>query len=445
MDRFVDSTGQPGPAMWEVGHYLEGEEQFPVSGVSWYEAAAYAEFVGKSLPTLHHWVAAAGPNDSALLIPQSHFGGEGPQPVGQSGALSKWGGYDMAGNVREWLWNSSGDQRHNLGGAWSDNTYLFTFANVQSPWDRLATNGFRLAQYPGGAEVDGSWAEIPLLARDFTEVEPVSDEVFELYRSQFDYDSAPLDARVESERSFPYFTAQLVSYSGVGWGRIEGILLIPEGIAPPYQTLILFSGTASVYSGAIDLEGSGVPPLAVDLTRSGRAFFLPVLRGTYQRQDDVDTTWPNETRRYVDYVRSWVSEFKRSVDYLESREDIDMNKLAYFGTSWGGRMGAIIPAVEPRLSLAILYSGGLASGTAQPEVDQVNFVTRVNVPTLMLNGPYDSIEPVDEAQLPMLRLLGTDPEHKQRIEIEGAGHILPRIPVVRESLRWLGEYFGPTN
>ena len=55
---FVDRTGQPGPSTWEFGDYPEGQDDHPVSGVSWFEAAAYAEFRGKSLPTIYHW---AGP------------------------------------------------------------------------------------------------------------------------------------------------------------------------------------------------------------------------------------------------------------------------------------------------------------------------------------------------------------------------------------------------
>jgi len=72
-------------------------------------------------------------------------------------------------------------------------------------------------------------------------------------------------------------------------------------------------------------------------------------------------------------------------------------------------------------------------------------VTRVTIPVLMLNGPFDAIEPVDEAQLPMLRLLGTPDELKRRVEIPGAGHGLPDIPVMRESLAWLDEYLGPVR
>ena len=39
---FVDKTGRQGPANWEAGTYPDGQENHPVTGVSWYEAAAYA-------------------------------------------------------------------------------------------------------------------------------------------------------------------------------------------------------------------------------------------------------------------------------------------------------------------------------------------------------------------------------------------------------------------
>ena len=44
-----------GPATWELGTFPDGQADYPVGGVSWYEAAAYAEFADKRLPTVFHW------------------------------------------------------------------------------------------------------------------------------------------------------------------------------------------------------------------------------------------------------------------------------------------------------------------------------------------------------------------------------------------------------
>ncbi|HZZ27813.1 MAG TPA: formylglycine-generating enzyme family protein [Pirellulales bacterium] len=55
---FTDQTGEPGPRFWKDGRYLPGEERLPVVGVSWYEAVAYARWVGKRLPTDAEWVKA---------------------------------------------------------------------------------------------------------------------------------------------------------------------------------------------------------------------------------------------------------------------------------------------------------------------------------------------------------------------------------------------------
>jgi hypothetical protein len=54
MSLFVDKTDRNGPSAWEAGDYQKGEDNYPVGGISWYEAAAYAEFEEKSLPTYYH-------------------------------------------------------------------------------------------------------------------------------------------------------------------------------------------------------------------------------------------------------------------------------------------------------------------------------------------------------------------------------------------------------
>ena len=79
---FHDATGRPGPAGWELGDYPSGQADFPVTGVSWYEAAAFARFSGKALPSIFHWSRAAMQNLSGSVVPLSNFAGKGLAAVG---------------------------------------------------------------------------------------------------------------------------------------------------------------------------------------------------------------------------------------------------------------------------------------------------------------------------------------------------------------------------
>ena len=220
-------------------------------------------------------------------------------------------------------------------------------------------------------------------------------------------------------------------------------VFVPKHVQPPYQAVVFFPGSGAIRGGTIH-EPPGLWNLILFTVKTGRVLVWPIYKGTYERQEGLASTWPTETHQYSDYVTAWVQDLRRTIDYLETREDIDRDKLAYLGVSWGGRMGVIILAVEDRLKAAVLWSGGLASGKARPEVDQINFVSRVRIPVLMLNGRYDSIEPYEAAQLSMYRLLGTPEADKHHIVYE-SGHRLPQNEFVKETLNWLDRYLGPVE
>jgi hypothetical protein len=60
VSRFTDRTKRPGPRDWEDGNFAPGRADHPVVGVCWYEAMAYARWVGKWLPTAAQWQKAGG-------------------------------------------------------------------------------------------------------------------------------------------------------------------------------------------------------------------------------------------------------------------------------------------------------------------------------------------------------------------------------------------------
>jgi dienelactone hydrolase len=445
MARFTDRTGRPGPATWEVGSYPEGGGDLPLSGVSWYEATAYAEWAGKSLPTIFHWNRVAFTVASARIVPLANLAGKGPVPVGSTKSMNRFGVYDLAGNVREWTWNASGrgEGHFILGGGWNDPDYAFVDAYAQPALDRSPTNGFRCIRV---LEQDTNLPQLQRRIdrpfRDFRAEKPVSDRVFAHYLRQFAYDKTPLDARIEEEKTMPSGVRQKITFNAAyGRERMMAYLFLPPAGKPPYQVVVVFPG-----SGGIDTRSSKSLDLGrVDfLPKSGRAVVFPIYKGTYERGGDLHSDYPAETTFYKDYVIMWGKDLARSIDYLETRKDIDAGRVAYYGLSWGAALGAILPAVEKRIKANILYVAGLNFQRALPEVDEINYVTRVTQPTLILNGELDFFFPPETSQRPMFELLGTVAKNKKRLVFPG-GHSVPRTEQIKESLQWLDRYLGPVE
>jgi iron(II)-dependent oxidoreductase len=177
---FTDETGQPGPRYWRDGKFPPGKEDHPVVGICWYEAAAFARWVGKRLPTDPEWVKAGtwpvatevgrpiqrrhpwGDAMDRRLVNLWGNGVNGTIPVTASPGSSSVGGVQqLIGNVWEWTnstfgnWEPPGKKIETAmplksirGGAYD--TYFDLQANCQfqsgeSPLSRRHNIGFRCA------------------------------------------------------------------------------------------------------------------------------------------------------------------------------------------------------------------------------------------------------------------------------------------------------------
>ncbi|MBI4727614.1 SUMF1/EgtB/PvdO family nonheme iron enzyme [candidate division TA06 bacterium] len=172
------------PYWWSTGNYNSGTAfpNHPVMGVSWYEAYAFCNWAGGSLPTEAQWEKAARGTDSTNYWPWgsawdaskcNSYENVSPDtftyssPVGFfSAGQSPYGVYDMAGNVLEWVndWYQSdyysvspasnptgpttGTYRVLRGGSFyvSDGNCRVAYRTVYAPDNRYLSIGFRLVR-----------------------------------------------------------------------------------------------------------------------------------------------------------------------------------------------------------------------------------------------------------------------------------------------------------
>ena len=437
--RLRDATGRAGPAGWELSAYPSGQDDLPVTGVSWYEALAYAAWAGKELPTLYHWRRAAPNGIYSDILEYSNFSNKQVAPVGTYKGIGEYGTYDMAGNVREWCLNVVGDRRHILGGAWNQPNYMYQQSDALDPFDRSPTNGIRTIKRVSADPVpEALLRPVVSVTRDYTREKPVPDAEFEIFRRLYDYDRTDLRAVVEStDASHADWRVERITYGAAyGGERIIAYLFLPKRGTPPYQTVVYFPHSGGEYLRSF--EQSEMNYLGFVL-KAGRALFFPMYKGTYERRLERPPDGING-RRDLGIAR--IKDLQRSVDYLLTRPDIDGDRLAFFGVSLGARLGATSLAIEKRFKAGVLWSGGFRTTvTPAPEIDEINFAPRVRTPVLMLNGDQDFAFPQETSQKPMFQALGTPAAHKKWTVYPG-GHVFPFARIIKDTLDWLDQYLG---
>jgi tRNA A-37 threonylcarbamoyl transferase component Bud32 len=415
--------------------------------------AQYRAFIaaGKSLPTIFQWEKAArdGRFSHALgmvmpwgmLIPgetntpRANFEGQSAAAVDSfEFGLSPYGCFNMAGNVKEWCRNEITGGYTATGGSWEDPIYLFADYGAFSGFYSSGALGFRCVRNLAGAASAQGAMKIDLAER--TPVfNPVPEAAFRNFLRFYQYDKKPLQAKVVETAETADWTREKVLFNGVDAERMIAYLFLPRRASMPYQCLNFIPHSGVLLGGVHTAEAAEY--IFAPHLKSGRAVLAVVPKGAKEREWPLGYVRPEiGTVKYRELVRRYVTEFSLGLDYLETRDDIDMSKIAYVGVSWGAQgPGLICPVVDKRYRSVIWIGSAVDQEDMEklPEANPINFAPYLKPPKLLLQGKYDENAPMEIYARPLYELLR---EPKKLVLVEG-GHFPPleaRVSVINKFL-----------
>ena len=438
---FVDSTGSPGPAHWVNGNYPEGRGNFPVHSVSWFEASAYARFRGKELPTAVHWRWASHAADE-LVIPHSNFSGKGTDPRGKNRGIGYRPIFDTAGNVSEWTQNGFEDAAGKCccGGSWDDRHYVYRHRIAMPPETRSNKIGFRCMQvveeYPNQLLND-----VKAKRYQVVEAGKVTDELFSAYQSMYAYDqNRDLGQEVISNDLHPelseYREENIQINTAYNSEKLTIAMLFPREEKSVFHPILFIPGADSQRMPAYDSTSNGAGGRIVkELLKTGRVIITANYQGLFDRSE-IPKDSGLARREWLIQVTKDVS---RMIDFLETRDDIDLTKLTYFGSSMGAFTGVCPLAMDSRFKAGVLLVGGAVWWDVPNEINPTALAPFITTPILMINGEFDNVFPLETSARPLYELMGSE---DKELKLYPSSHSIDINLFVPYMDNWLKERFG---
>lgn len=444
MKRFVDQTGNPGPASWIGGRFPEGMELYPVSGISFFEAAAYCRFRGKRLPTIVEWRKAISSCTKWALVARSNFASDGPEICGANSGVSRFNIRDLGGNVREWC--SSVNQNGSgfiLGGSW-ENTRQVIHQNVAvDRWDRAIVNGFRCckdrsetAKTQADRRQADTYMSTPIKRR--TQIPATLAELNALHKYDRSKLTEPRGNQIQNarlaERRVTYAIAQLNAPYDQKHFLLH--LFAPAEVRKRLPCVVVlsdlqwFSDLTTGSSPAMMIKTESLVDIAALVSQGGVVLCIPEfsnktprrLEGNGEKALGIPGNGNKKELPPHSIIRA--KHVMRSLDYLASRTDLDSNQFFLLGIGDHGADAVRLLALDDRFQAGSLIATGYKKqsrlglrldATKQKVPDVYHYAPHARQPLLMINGAYDLEYPELTCQKPLFNELGSAVKEKIKI------------------------------
>ncbi len=255
--------------------------------------------------------------------------------------------------------------------------------------------------------------------------------------AQFGYDaSAPADLVERGSSLDGALSVRDIEYGSPKGGRAHAYLITPQTSAPA-PAMVFIAGSNQrrddIRAEALSIARRGVVALVLEQSQIAAAR-AQIWTFTAQDRDEAIQT---------------VVDARRAIDLLVARTDVDRTRVGFYGFSYGAWLGAITAAVDQRVSLVVLRSGGpqilteIARSSARaltPEyralmatVDQMSYAPSIGGPVLVQNGSRDTTYTAEQMRAWQDRIGGV-----KTVKNYDAGHTLDAAANA-DALSWIAE------
>jgi dienelactone hydrolase len=275
-----------------------------------------------------------------------------------------------------------------------------------------------------------------------------SNDFFETNRQLFEYDrEVPLDIQEVSSRIEDGLSVIEITYASPKGGRVPATLIVPQETGP-------FAGL--VMQRSMELE------FGMRYAHYG-AVVIYVDPPSFRPHD----TGPRGILAFTEQDREeqiqLIIDLRRAIDLLMARPDVDPERIAYLGVSYGGAMGGLLAGIDHRLQACVLIvgDGGFVTHETNPEnltmplneffddykawiddmwpIEPIHYVNHASpTPLLFQNAVRDQYVNVEDA----IRYQDTASEPKHIIWYDSEHWPLPD-EVIMDNATWLQQFIGP--
>src|SRR5688572_18802310 len=267
-------------------------------------------------------------------------------------------------------------------------------------------------------------------------------------RNLFAHVNAPLNLQQVVESTSNGVEVSAISFSSPDGGSVTGLLFDPvnrSGLRPGMVLMHGLPGNARQMAGVGQLLAEhGAVAIAIDAPFARRGG-QPVRFSPEDRAEQIQL----------------IKDLQGAVDVLRAQPNVDDERIAYLGISYGGAMGALFVGIERRIKAAelVVGDGGLVSHFIGPEdsnqmaglpcatrlnwfqamapIEPIRFVGHASPTALLLqSGRFDNLVPAADAQD-----LHTAASVPKKILWYDAGHGLNQQAVF-DRLDWLDGQIG---